>query len=614
MQYQDTRWWKEDRDPHEVVDQVVRSIRGRQTYRDEMLLRHARLYGDMPAVGLSASNYSRPTDSGFRKLSLNVIRNMADTVQSDVVQSRPRPMFLTSGGDFDLQVRAERLTKFVEGVFYAVGIDRIAARCVLDALVFGTGVAKVFEEYGRVRVERIFPGELYVDDQEAVYGSPRTVYQVKYLDRAVLAELFPKHRAAIEDAPSPDADFRSVGRDQSTDQVQVTEAYHLASGPDAGDGRHVITIQGETLLDEEWTADSFPFVFLRWTDPLLGFWGVGLAEHLTGIQFEINRLLRDIQAAQYLLGNARVWLPRGAKVTKSQFSNEIGSFVEFDGPQPPIIAPAGAVHPEVYQQLDRLYSRAYEIAGVSQLSASSQKPAGLNSGRALRVYSDVQSKRFLRFGREFEEFHVEIARQIVGVMRRLSSDDKAYEVVYQGKTHVERIEWSEVALEEDTYVLKAFPTSMLPNTPAGRLAALEELFNAKLIDRDTFLRLADFPDFEAERSLITAPRDLIEQRIQHILVERDYLGPESFFNLALCLEISKLAYQRSQLQGVDEDRLDLLRRFIEDTIDLIQRAQAPAAPPPGPPGLPPGPPPPDGADPGMGWKDPVTNVPAPVAA
>ena len=51
---------------------------------------------------------------------------------------------------------------------------------------------------------------------------------------------------------------------------------------------------------------------------------------------------------------------------------------------------------DLFMHLDRLYNRSFEIAGISQLSAQSSKPSGLDSGRALREFSDIESERFQR--------------------------------------------------------------------------------------------------------------------------------------------------------------------------------------------------------------------------
>jgi hypothetical protein len=41
------------------------------------------------------------------------------------------------------------------------------------------------------------------------------------------------------------------------------------------------------------------------------------------------------------------------------------------------------MHPEVYSHMERLFGKAYEIAGISELSATGKKPPGLESGAAL---------------------------------------------------------------------------------------------------------------------------------------------------------------------------------------------------------------------------------------
>ena len=50
-------------------------------------------------------------------------------------------------------------------------------------------------------------------------------------------------KTAIALAPI-DNDDREYAYDGGADQVLVTEAWHLPSGPDANDGRHVIAIEG----------------------------------------------------------------------------------------------------------------------------------------------------------------------------------------------------------------------------------------------------------------------------------------------------------------------------------------------------------------------------------
>lgn len=576
-QGRDLRWWREESEPHATVEQVLNTIRSQQRGRDAHTVHCAAMYGDLPVEGwtLGPGQNDIAESPVYDRLALNVCANVCDTLQAEVVQGRPRAMFLTNGADWTVQQQAQRMSKFVDGVFYECGIDETASQVALDALIFGTGVCKILERDGRVCVERVLPGGIYVDRVDGRTGKPRSLYQVHYMDRSVLAELYPDHAEHIEDCAPPSGDW-ALGSNTVSDQVLVTEAWHLKSGKNATDGRHVVTISNATLHDEEWADPSFPFAFLRWKVPPTGFWGTGIIDQITGLQIEINRLCEDIRNAQALMGLYKIFVQRGSNVIKSALDNEAGTIIEHDGP-PPVFATFQSVHPEVYQQLERWYRAAFEILGVSQLAAQSQKPAGLDSGRALRVFIDNQSKRFVRFSRAYEEWHVEVARQTIRLMGRLAANDNSYEVVYHSRNKVERIEWSAVKLEESAYVLKCFPISALPNTPAGRLAALQELFTAKILDRDAFMRLADFPDFDAERELLTAPRELIEESCQRMVCDGEYFPPESFMNLPLAMYIGGLHYQRARLQGVPEERLELLRRFIEEAEALVP---TPPQPPP----------------------------------
>lgn len=606
----DLRWWRESDDPHARVVPLVRRIRDEQAGRLDGLTRAARLFGDTPLLGLTPGTWNKTAVQGFGRLSLNIVRAIVTTAHADLVQGpAPRPMFVTSGGDYEIQRRAQGMTKAVAGVFYATKFDATARGVALHSGNFGEGIVKVFAEHGRVKVERVFPWELWVDEADGYAGDPRSMYQVKWIDRSVLQELYPKHEEAIEQNTSPDLDAAlTLSRDRFSDQVLVIEAWHLPSGPDADDGRHVICVEGATLLDEEWDDDSFPFVRLSWSQPLAGYWSAGLADELIGIQYEINSTIEKIRKALALCAVPRVFLERSSKIVSGHLSNQPGEIVHYTG-TPPIFDVARAVSPELVQHLDRLWGRAFQLTGVSEMNASSMKPAGLSSGRALRVYADLQSKRFAAWGKAWQDFYVNVAEQVVKLMKRLAEDDPDIEVVYhdEKRRRIERIRWTDVDLERDAYVLQAFPVSALPSTPAGRLAALEEMVNGGLIDQATFKRLADFPDLEAEMALEAAPQDLIEQALERMLYDDEpaFFAPEPFFDLQLCLSLGAKHYMHAKLQGVPEDRLELVRRFLVATQALLQ--------PPAPPGPAPGAPPDAGPMP-PGAMPPDAGAPMPPGA
>ena len=511
------------------------------------------------------------------RVTYNVVKSCIDSITNKVAKNRPRPLFLTTKGDYSLKRRAKKLTQYLDGAFDSANIYQVGQKVFTDAATFGTGAMKIYTENGQVSVERVFIDELIVDDAEAMYGKPRQMHQKKYINRDVLMAMFPEFREKINAAT-----LAKTWADKTiADSVVVLESWHLRSDPQQEtkhDGRHTITIENCTLLDEEYTKDVFPFVFLRWTEALLGFFGTGLAEELTGIQLEINKILRNIQKAMNLVAVPRTYMQNESKIVSQHINNTIGAIVKHTG-NPPTFHTPQAYPPEIYQHLERLYAKAFEITGVSMLSATSKKPSGLDSGAALREYNDIETERFLTIAQRYERFYIEIAKIFIDQTRDLSLNGETLTVKSPGKKFLETIKWKDVDMKEDKYSLRVFPTSLLPTTPAGRLEKVQELIQSGMISQEHALSLLDFPDLDKYISLETASQDNVQMLIEKMIEEGEYESPEAYLNLEAAIKETQNAYLRAKLENVPEDRRELLQRFIEECVELIPQPPQPELPP-----------------------------------
>ncbi len=591
----DARWWLEPQDEKsERVLAVVRSIRMNQEYRKLTDLLHESLYGNTPVNNYGRGGARRFTTTS--RLSLNVIRNMIGAVTSKIAaKNKPKPTFLTEEGNYEQRTQAENLEKFVGGVFYESGVYAELCECFRDACKYGTGVLKVCEEDGKACVERVNPKGIVVDDGEGQDLKPRNIYQRRYVDRLVAKELWAsgdseedrKLAQLIDDCPR-DSDDIEAGYQTTADQILVTEAWHLGEN-DKKAGRWCVVIEGATLVDVEWKG-PFPFSFLRWSRDTDSFFGVGLAEELRGIQNEINKLLQQIQKGHHFISGH--WLVQSGSVVKAQINNDLAALVTYTGTPPQYQAPA-IIAPEVYNHLWQLYAKAFEISGISQLQATGQKPAGLDSGEAQRVYNDTQSERFLEVGQAYEEFVVEAARQVVRCAKRIGG---SYRVRAVDKSSVSFIDWKDIDLDENDYVIRVYPTSLLPTTPAGKLAWAQDMIKAEIIPQEDVLDIVDFPDTEAYAKRKNAPRRIIERNIGHMLKKGEPVAPEPMDNHQLALRLVNEAYAEARLDGVPEKKLQLLRDYLAVTQSYLPKpAPDMAAPaPPMDPMAPPPPPPPMG--------------------
>jgi hypothetical protein len=151
---------------------------------------------------------------------------------------------------------------------------------------------------------------------------------------------------------------------------------------------------------------------------------------------------------------------------------------------------------------------------------------------------------------------------------------------------IDVIDWKELAsIKGNKSIMKAFPISSLPTSPAGRLQRAAEMFQVGQISKEDYLRIIDYPDTQAVIELVTAGRDSIDWMLDKIVEDGIFESPEPYQNLDInkpgnAIEVAQNRYLRERTQGCPEERLELLRRFMQVAKDLDQKnkTQQTAAP------------------------------------
>ena len=81
-------------------------------------------------------------------------------------------------------------------------------------------------------------------------------------------------------------------------------------------------------------------------------------------------LLQRIQNMMRMLGVTKVIVEQQSGVPKAHINNEVGTIYHVAaGSRPPTVVAPQSVHPEYFQQLDRLYQRAFQEIGISELAS-----------------------------------------------------------------------------------------------------------------------------------------------------------------------------------------------------------------------------------------------------
>jgi hypothetical protein len=574
------RWWTLKGQPcsDSIRDTVTRLTQAQQ-YRLRQAVVSSRLYGNLSLQGNAGAAYARllaAQSASKDRMTFNAIQSIVDTLVSHVGETKPRPFYLTSGGNYRQQRKAKKLSQFSDGVFYETKTYRKGPKCFRDGTIWGDGFMHVFTRGGKLHHERVLGSELWIDEVEAQHGNPRNMHRQKTVDRDELAAYFPEKRAEIMKVSRA----QEAAADNLSDMVTVVESWHLGAESESGEllgGLRSICLPaaGVMLVEpEEWEYDFFPFARIPWCERPVGYWSQGLCEQLQGEQIELNKELWIIQRSLHLAGTLKVLVPNGSKIVKESFNNEIGAIINFAGDKPPQFYCPEPIHQLYFENPNRIIERMYRKAGVSELSASSKKPVGLNAGIALREYKDSEQERHKTAGEAYDDFYLQLAN----MDRCLARELKGYKVRVPGKQTFREIDFTKDIgkFKDEEFILQCFPVSQLPRDPAGRMQTIQEWVQAGWITPRAARRAMDFPDLDTIESLANAQEDLLTKVLDDIIDDGHYAPPEPTDDLQLAKEMVLEYIQRYRLLDLEGEKMDMLRTFNSQVETLIKRTLPPA--------------------------------------
>jgi hypothetical protein len=605
----DGRFWTGDPETRWQRAQArQRKIRSQQSVLRRTYLLHAALYRDIPTLGLGPYAYAQP-DPTADELRMNMIKAVIDTYVSMVTRSTPKPMVITTGGDWSLKKRGKGMSRWWEAKadeseFYDATSQPIAR----DHAVWGTGWVKVFEENEQipeladVSFERVLPWEITIDDAETQLGfrSVRTFWHQKWYDREVLCEMFPRKKSMIRDAPRHDESDDDLWSscDTDADLVCVSEAYRLKSTPRSEDGRRLLYLPNGPLADVSYDEMTLPFVPSYRATPPLGVHGISIPHELRGLQMSINQDLIDAEDAIRLVARPKWFVPEGANVPDAHLDDDIASIIRYAGGTPPTVGTPGMVlPPEFYSFLWAKWQKGFELIGLSQQASTGEVDHGVSgSGASIRASTDIRDGRFFEAQKKRETWHMTVADRAFDIARRIAKKNPKYASTYQAKTYIEVVNFADVDMQRDQYRLRVLPISSLSSNPAQRLAQVKELYADGAIDVETYRGLLDYPDLESEQNLLNSPRALAEKLIERFLEADDpdeddvYIAPDPNWPLEKMKVRFLYAICSAQLDGAPDENVALLDQWVSaaDALLADKAAQAAAmAPPPSPMGAPP---------------------------
>jgi hypothetical protein len=590
------RWWAvKDKDKlFSSVISTVDTIEASNTPHRLQMLNNTRMYGNYQMLGFNHSMngtnaaYGR---SGYGNSSkrpiFNVVQSCIDSITAKIAKDQPKITVVTNGAsDFRKRKKAEKLTKFINALMKHSGVYENSEEVFRSAGILGNSYMKFYREDGQIKSEFVSAHEIVVDYADGMMKSnPRSMHQIKIVPRDSLLIAYRDDADKCQKIMSCASGLHGQILSQSTvDMIEVIESWHLPTNDKSNDGVHCIVTENCTLFHEEYKKDFFPINAWRWMPNTLSFFGRSIVEELADKQMEITKLMMQIGQSIELCAVPIIMVPNEAKVARDHLaSNYIARIIKYNGNQPPTFQTPTAQNPEVYNYLNSLISWCYRQIGLSETTASGQKPAGVTSGTAIREVADIESGRYSTVSLRWENLFKEHFKVILDLCREEAKENPEFLVKYTENKTAYDLKFLDVDLEDkDCVVYSAFPTNQLPDTPEGRIQTITEYIQNQWISKERGMELLNLdPDLESEVDMQTASLQIIEKWLSQMAEDGIYNHPEPLNNVQLALSTSMNFYNMLLSQECPEENLQLVRNFITECQTLLQ-PPAPPRPPPGP--------------------------------
>lgn len=539
---------------------------------------------------------------------LNAIKAICDTFSSRLSKDRPMPGVITDGADWQAKRQGQKFREFIVGQMRDTEFDDLSLRALNDGTRLGSGFTRIDDADDSVFAERIPINDLLFDRRECKYGKPQQAIRIQRVARGFLAELFPKQRDAIDRAPSSlrrkddtDVDGEGPRAGDLDDYVDTWEAWHPPTLRESEDGRHVLCVEGATLVTERWWEPRFPWAQFQLTDPDWGIYPEGFVDQLAELQHRVNRIVRDIQLNLAATGRGFFAVNEANDIPVEMLTGFQPFKLKYRGGQPPVWNAPTPYNAAQMSALDKFIDYMFRLTGVSQANAESRSSLGAGaSGIALDTQYDIDSDRFRMPQSNYAKYRLHAAQRYIDAAARVArrrqegkGAKKSWVTTsWTSRDAIQQLDYSKVALRDGSYRLRIEPIGFLPDTRAGKLSIVEQLAKAGVIPQWFVPALFDEPDLVEANRIILAPFKNCLRKMD-LLIEVDELLPipEQYNDLDLELKISTAYYNWVQAENAPEEIQDRFRRYIDLVVDALKTKNGAGAPNGMPTGLPPAGPP-----------------------
>lgn len=322
----------------------------------------------------------------------NIIFNTISALVSKIAEhTKARAYINTIKGNFeDIQV-AKAAQQYFDIIFDQQNIYHIISMAFRDACIFERGW--VFVDKDNKKLKNVLPWEIYVDGNEIVRNEP--IKQIVWKQ-----DKFP-----VINLPD-DIDTSEVTRDEVTFIRYWNSKDHISA---------TIIPEMRYIKVDAWENDVVPFLTITYDDPISTKSTTSVVDLLYSIQRQVDSILDKIsEAVDRSLVNI-ITIPNNSNIKDEKMSNKVAQIIRYDFTSEMTGNPVGIQTPapidgSYINLLNKFTDDAYQMVGISELSVTSQKPTGLDSGKALQSLENIEADRFQLQVNKVVHMYDEVAR------------------------------------------------------------------------------------------------------------------------------------------------------------------------------------------------------------
>lgn len=516
---------------------ALNNITELKSYQDKYkgkFLRNIRLYTYSMNVSLDEIKegnvigywYLNDNSGNTSSLNENIIQSCVDALVSQLASKNTIPFFTTINGTFKEQQVVAQCQKFFDFYFSEEEVSKKITEMFRDACIFGLGSLYVDEV--TKSITKVLPWQIMYRSSEDSYGKLTRVY---FERKQYPTSLLPNYKGSNE--------YTTYGLYYDiTNKIKAT------------------IIDGEIKV-EDWDKENLPFLFMHYTNPIYGKDSNSVVDLLYGIQMKLDSLYERIDEASEKQAAQTFFVPKGSDIKVSQLNNKIGNIVSYsvapNGGNPITVSTPPFIDPQYISLVEKLKQDAYELVGISRLSAQSQKPIGLDSGAALKTMANIESERFEVQYKEVINTYVNLAKLCILIFEGDVLPKDRYRDV---------VDWDLIREKYSQIKIQFSAMDFLSKDPSTRSEQIERLVQMGIIPQNRVAQFYSMPDSDAAYNFVNNELNAIQAVISDCILKDIYDVPFYINSTNLKQEIINtmlsLKAVENEQNAIDIDKLNTL--------------------------------------------------------